>query len=102
MSCSDRLLEFDLVLTKILPDRVAGAVASVEEGAAFQFAEEGALRAKAGAARQQEFIAGRKCARAALAELGQLHGPILANGKGAPVWPDGFVGSITHCKGFCG
>ena len=47
--------------------------------------------------RKAEFLAGRYCARAALA---QLDGSLAVNiGIGAnrePLWPPGFVGSITH------
>jgi 4'-phosphopantetheinyl transferase EntD len=48
-----------------------------------------------------EFTAGRSCARAALIRLG---GPPVALSVGAhrePLWPQGFVGSITHCEGHC-
>ena len=27
--------------------------------------------------------------------------PILRGYRGAPLWPDGIVGSITHCAGYC-
>jgi len=52
--------------------------------------------------RRAEFSAGRACARAALAALDASPGPVPRdNGDhGAPVWPKGFVGSITHCDGY--
>jgi len=52
--------------------------------------------------RRGEYSAGRACARAALAALGAEPGPVPRdNGdRGAPVWPKGFVGSITHCAGY--
>lgn len=66
--------------------------------------------------RKAEFIAGRYCARAALAKLdcngyvspGDLiHGDVTMTnvtiGIGAhrePLWPQGFVGSITHTQGY--
>ena len=28
--------------------------------------------------------------------------PLLADARGAPLWPAGFVGSITHCPGWTG
>lgn len=50
--------------------------------------------------RQREFCAGRACAAAALAELGQAPAASLAIGPdGAPQWPDGYVGSISHDSG---
>lgn len=65
------------------------------------FAEEEALVARATAKRRQEFTAGRQCARSALAALGVPEAPIPRGYRGAPQWPDGIVGSITHCAGYC-
>lgn len=49
--------------------------------------------------RRSEFQRGRACARHALSLLGVPPGPIPAGPDRAPVWPEGFVGSITHCSG---
>ena len=46
--------------------------------------------------RRREFSAGRTCARQALRELGCADAPIVHNQNGAPLWPTGIVGSITH------
>ncbi|MDO5498459.1 MAG: 4'-phosphopantetheinyl transferase superfamily protein [Propionibacteriaceae bacterium] len=51
--------------------------------------------------RQAQFAAGRRCARAALGELGREPSAILPGARREPVWPDGVVGSITHCAGYC-
>lgn len=52
------------------------------------------------AKRQAEFLAGRLCARHALARLG-LPGHSLAIGEDrAPAWPTGMVGAITHGDGW--
>jgi 4'-phosphopantetheinyl transferase EntD len=61
--------------------------------------EELALMARAVGERREEFARGRACARAALARLGFPAGPILINERRGPVWPEGAVGSITHCPG---
>ncbi|WP_035852796.1 4'-phosphopantetheinyl transferase family protein [Kitasatospora azatica] len=50
--------------------------------------------------RQDEFRAVRLCARRALAELGVPAAPILPGPRGVPCWPEGVVGSMTHCQGF--
>lgn len=50
--------------------------------------------------RRREFAAVRSCARDALGALGAPVGSILPGPGGAPVWPDGVVGSMTHCAGF--
>jgi 4'-phosphopantetheinyl transferase EntD len=65
------------------------------------FPEEQALVARATEKRRREFTTGRACARAALAALGLPATPILRGYRGAPQWPDGIVGSITHCPGYC-
>jgi 4'-phosphopantetheinyl transferase EntD len=51
--------------------------------------------------RREEFTAGRSCARAALAMLGLPRMAILRGKQNEPLWPEGVVGSITHCKGYC-
>ncbi len=50
--------------------------------------------------RRREHATVRACARAALARLGHRPGPILSDADGVPVWPDGVVGSLTHCRGY--
>ncbi len=51
--------------------------------------------------RVNEFAAGRTCARQALAAFGQGAVAIPQAADRQPVWPSGFVGSITHTAGFC-
>ena len=46
--------------------------------------------------RRKEFHAGRVLARRALAALGAPPAAILSGEAGAPLWPPGFTGSITH------
>lgn len=51
--------------------------------------------------RQYEFLAGRYCAQLCLERLG-LH-PMAAVGfadNRSPIWPPGFIGSITHTHGW--
>lgn len=50
--------------------------------------------------RRRDFALGRVCARAALAELGHGDAVIAKGDDGAPLWPEGIVGSITHTKGY--
>ena len=56
--------------------------------------------ASAGAKRRREFAAVRACARRALTSAGLDPGPVPRGQTGAPVWPPGVVGSMTHCKGY--
>ena len=46
--------------------------------------------------RRRDFALGRSCARAALAELGHGEAVIAKGDDGAPLWPPGIAGSITH------
>jgi 4'-phosphopantetheinyl transferase EntD len=65
------------------------------------FPEELQAMARATAARRYEFALGRRCARDALAALGGARVAIPVGRFRDPVWPFGYVGSITHCRGFC-
>lgn len=52
--------------------------------------------------RRVEFLAGRYCAHRALDRLlgTSIDTPVGVGPRGAPVWPPGVVGSITHAHGF--
>jgi len=67
----------------------------------FIFPEEEDLIKDAVPKRRREFIAGRIYARQALSELGHPPGPIVKNSCRAPLWPDGFVGAISHTHALC-
>jgi 4'-phosphopantetheinyl transferase EntD len=64
--------------------------------------DEEPLIARSVAKRRNEFITVRHCARTALGALGLSPVPILKGDKGEPCWPDGVVGSLTHCTGYRG
>ena len=63
---------------------------------------ERALVAGASEKRRREFTGARVCARLALARAGFRPAPILPGPTGAPQWPSGVVGSLTHCDGYRG
>lgn len=63
---------------------------------------EAAYLGHAVAKRAQEFAAGRLCARRALREYGIEQFPLRVAADRQPVWPPGFLGSITHTAGWCG
>jgi 4'-phosphopantetheinyl transferase EntD len=65
------------------------------------FPEERSAIAGAVEKRRREFVGARFCARSALEQLGLPAAPILPGPGGAPLWPEGVVGSITHCDGYC-
>ncbi|MGB2812608.1 MAG: 4'-phosphopantetheinyl transferase [Mycobacterium sp.] len=64
--------------------------------------EEEPLIARSVAKRRNEFVTVRHCARVAMEQLGVPPSPILKGDKGEPHWPDGVVGSLTHCEGYRG
>src|SRR5689334_3062733 len=57
-----------------------------------------ALGPRAVPERRTLFALGRAAARDALSELGIEPTPIPRSSDGAPVWPDGFVGAISHTR----
>lgn len=87
------------LLGRIVPADVVVAEAFGDPPAAVVLSEEAELVRSAVPRRRREFATGRHCARLALAELGLPPAPVLRDGR-APVWPDGVVGSITHCDGY--
>jgi 4'-phosphopantetheinyl transferase EntD len=91
------------VAASLIAELVSPRVASVEvfgDRAAGLFAEEEmALRGSA-PGRRREFITGRYCARKALGRLGVGPTPLLSGLRRGPRWPEGIVGSITHCAEF--
>jgi 4'-phosphopantetheinyl transferase EntD len=84
----------------ILPPRVAVVEAFADLAEVTLYPDEEAVVANAVDKRRREFATGRACARAALAELGLPPASIVRGPGGAPQWPSGVVGSITHCAGY--
>jgi 4'-phosphopantetheinyl transferase EntD len=64
--------------------------------------EEEPLVARSVAKRRNEFVTVRHCARLAMGQLGVPDSPILKGEKGEPQFPNGLVGSLTHCEGYRG
>ena len=88
------------MIDDILPPEVAAQEAFSDLLSIELFPAEEAVIANAVDKRRREFTTARACARAALAELGLPAVPILPGLRGAPQWPAGVVGSITHCAGY--
>lgn len=94
------------MIEEILPSGVVPAEAFDElppdpaEPATLPFPEETAAVARAVPRRQREFATVRACARRALGALGLPPVPLLPGRRGAPRWPEGVVGSMTHCDGY--
>ncbi|MFE0703349.1 4'-phosphopantetheinyl transferase [Streptomyces sp. NPDC058872] len=90
------------LLDAVLAGRACCAEETGDAESADLFPEEEALVARAVPARRREFATARLCARRALAALGAPPAPLLRGRRGAPAWPVGVIGSITHCMGFRG
>ncbi|MEN3306910.1 MAG: hypothetical protein V7603_3112 [Micromonosporaceae bacterium] len=88
------------MIEEILPPGVVAVEAFEDPPDAVLFPEEEALLRNAVAKRRREFTTVRACARAALDRLGLPPVPILPGPRGAPGWPPGVVGSMTHCEGY--
>ena len=88
------------MIEEILPAAVAAAEMFTDPPDAMLFPQEAAIVERASDKRRREFTAGRECARIALGKLGIAPVPILIGERGAPQWPPGIVGSITHCDGY--
>jgi 4'-phosphopantetheinyl transferase EntD len=88
------------VIGDILPPEVVAEEAFGDVQDIALFPEEEAVIAKAVDKRRREFTTARACARTALAKIGLPPVPIVPGPRGAPQWPAGVVGSITHCVGY--
>jgi 4'-phosphopantetheinyl transferase EntD len=90
------------LLSTVLPPLLASAELYGDPADLAPLPEEEPLIARSVAKRRNEFVTVRYCARQALGDLGLPPVPILKGDKGEPCWPDGVVGSLTHCEGFRG
>jgi 4'-phosphopantetheinyl transferase EntD len=88
------------VLDEIVPPQVAAVEAFDDPPGVQLYPDEEAVLRKAVASRRMEFGTARWCARQALARLGLPPAPILPGPRGAPGWPAGVAGSMTHCAGY--
>ncbi len=88
------------MIAEILPQFVVSAEAYRDPDGLFLFPEEESVVSHAVEMRRRAFTTGRACARRALAGLGVAPVAIPPGERGAPRWPAGVVGSITHCHGY--
>ncbi|MFD7401581.1 4'-phosphopantetheinyl transferase [Streptomyces sp. NPDC059866] len=90
------------MIEELLPDSVVAVEAHDDDGTepAPLYPEEAAVVARAVAKRRREFAVVRGCARRAMEKLGVPPQALLPGERGAPRWPDGLIGSMTHCDGY--
>ncbi|MFD3334434.1 4'-phosphopantetheinyl transferase [Streptomyces sp. NPDC058700] len=82
------------------PASAAHAFRDCESAVRELFPEEAAAVARALPKRRQEYAVVRMCARRAMGALGVEAVALVAGERGAPRWPAGLVGSMTHCAGY--
>lgn len=88
------------MIEEIVPSKVASAELLDDPEGLRLFPEEEVSISRAVTKRRREFTTVRHCARQALATLGQPAVPLVPDEHRAPVWPNGIVGSMTHCTGY--
>jgi phosphopantetheine--protein transferase-like protein len=91
-----------LSIQGLFPGCVATACCRIADADAKLDPEEHAGIEHAVAKRQQEFIAGRICARQALDRLGITAGPLRKLPDGSIAWPDSIRGTVSHSEIWCG
>lgn len=87
------------VLREILPSACGASCKCTESPSEILTAEEVGRVKNPGDARRRDFIAGRKAAHDALAQVGIFDAVVPSGPKNEPVWPPGTVGSISHAGG---
>jgi phosphopantetheine--protein transferase-like protein len=91
-----------LLISSLFPDCVATACCRIADADACMHPAEYASIKHAVETRQQEFSAGRMCARQALKHLGVFSGPLHKLPNRSIAWPEGIIGTISHNEIWCG
>ena len=88
------------MMEDLLPRHVAAVEVFADFAAEQPFPGEEQFIVRAVEDRRSEFVTARRCARTALARLGYAPVALRPGEAREPQWPDGVVGSITHCAGY--
>jgi phosphopantetheine--protein transferase-like protein len=91
-----------LRIQSLFPDYVATACCRIADAGGSMEPEEYSSIKHAVEARQQEFSAGRMCARQALKQLGCFAGPLRKLPNRSISWPEGIIGTVSHNEIWCG
>ena len=91
----------DLLFPQFWPSDCALATLGPQEDPALEVFEEEliCLSPRAAPKRHRDLMAGRAAARRALKQLGGPQIPIPKGPGGAPIWPPGWRGSLSHTEG---
>lgn len=85
----------------LFPDCVSTCCCGIEGAEAAPDPEERGVIEHAVAARRREYIAGRRCVRQALEQLGVTDGSLDKRPDGSIAWPEGIVGALSHSDIWC-
>ncbi|MFF7971376.1 4'-phosphopantetheinyl transferase superfamily protein [Streptomyces sp. NPDC007905] len=90
------------MIEELLPESVVAveAFGDQQSQGVSLYPEEERLVARAVDKRRREFTAVRVCARLAMEKLGVPPQAVPTGERGAPTWPQGLTGSMTHCDGY--
>ena len=91
-----------LRIQRLFPDCVATACCRIADADGSINPVEYSSIKHAVEARQQEFRAGRMCARQALKQLGCFTGPLRKLPNRSISWPEGIIGTVSHNEIWCG
>ena len=83
------------------PAGVAVAICPPQSEPGDLYPVEEAAVSRAVTGRRAEFAGGRRAARRALAALGHPEVAIPMAEDRSPIWPEGIVGSVSHCDAAC-
>jgi 4'-phosphopantetheinyl transferase EntD len=90
------------MISRLLPGYVSCVECRGDDPHASLLPEEIVTLGRAVESRVREFATTRHCARAALGHFGVPPIALLSGPNREPLWPRGFVGSLTHCTGYRG
>jgi 4'-phosphopantetheinyl transferase EntD len=88
------------VIDELLPASVVAVETRGDRPGVALFPEEEAVVERAVEKRRREYATVRWCARTAFERLGLPPQAVPTGPHGEPRWPDGVVGSMTHCDGY--
>lgn len=100
LDAADDRMETQPMIEQLLPHGVEGSELFADPPDASLFPEEAAQIERAVAKRRAEYASVRHCARTAMGRLGVPSAALVKGDKGAPQWPRGVVGSMTHTDGY--
>lgn len=89
-------------IKNLFPSCVVTECCRIQDNEYQLYPEERGIIRKAVRKRQNEFGAGRACARRALERLGFPDHLLIKKPDGSPAWPEGIIGSIAHSHTWCG